>query len=85
MVILTGGVNWYWNRYIRILFDASFVRTDEGPNDGEMGIFRLASNSPSERGRCARRAPRARRRCFTRGSGPSVVGCRCKTFSDRPE
>jgi phosphate-selective porin OprO/OprP len=39
MVILTGGVNWYWNRYIRILFDASFVRTDEGPNDGEMGIF----------------------------------------------
>ena len=39
MVIFTGGVNWYWNRYIRILFNASLAHTYDGPNDGELGIL----------------------------------------------
>jgi phosphate-selective porin OprO/OprP len=39
MTIWTGGINWYWNRYVRILFDTSFARVDDAPNDGHMVIL----------------------------------------------
>ena len=39
MVIFTAGVNWYWNRYIRILFNANLAHTYDGPNNGELGIL----------------------------------------------
>ena len=39
MVMLTGGINWYWNRYIRILFDTSFANLYAGPNDGRIVIL----------------------------------------------
>ena len=39
MMIFTAGLNWYWNRYIRILFDTSFAHLYDGPNDGDMAIL----------------------------------------------
>ena len=39
MVMLTAGINWYWNRYIRILFDTSFANLYDGPNDGRIVIL----------------------------------------------
>jgi len=39
MVIFTAGINWYWNRYIRILFNANLAHTYDGPNNGELGIL----------------------------------------------
>jgi phosphate-selective porin OprO/OprP len=39
MVIFAAGVNWYWNRYIRILFNANFAHTYDGRYSGELGIL----------------------------------------------
>jgi phosphate-selective porin OprO and OprP len=39
MLIFTGGVNWYWNRYVRILFNANLAHTYDGPDDGHLGIL----------------------------------------------
>lgn len=39
MTIWTGGINWYWNRYVRILFDTSYARVYDAPNDGHMVIL----------------------------------------------
>ncbi len=39
MLIFTGGINWYWNRYIRILFNAGLAHAYDGPNDGHLGIL----------------------------------------------
>ena len=39
MMIFTAGLNWYWNRYIRILFDTSFAHLYDGANDGDMAIL----------------------------------------------
>ncbi len=39
MTIATAGINWYWNRYIRILFDSSYAHLSDGPNDGDMFIL----------------------------------------------
>ena len=39
MMIFTGGINWYWNRYVRILFDASFAHLYDGANDGNMAVL----------------------------------------------
>jgi phosphate-selective porin OprO/OprP len=39
MVIFTGGINWYWNRYIRILFNGNFANTYDGPETGQLGIL----------------------------------------------
>jgi len=39
MVIFTAGINWYWNRYVRILFNANLAHTYDGPNNGELGIL----------------------------------------------
>ena len=39
MVIFTGGLNWYWNRYIRILFNAQLAHVYNGPFEGHLGIL----------------------------------------------
>ena len=39
MTIFTAGINWYWNRYIRVLFDSSYARVYDSPNDGHMVIL----------------------------------------------
>jgi phosphate-selective porin OprO/OprP len=39
MVIFTAGVNWYWNRYVRIMFNANLAHAYDGANNGELGIL----------------------------------------------
>ena len=39
MVIGTAGLNWYWNRYVRILFNASLAHVYDGPDEGHLGIL----------------------------------------------
>lgn len=39
MRIVTGGINWYWNRYVRVMFDTSHVDVGDGPNDGHLVIL----------------------------------------------
>ncbi len=39
MMIFTSGINWYWNRYVRVLFDTSFAHLYDGANDGNMAIL----------------------------------------------
>lgn len=39
MVIFTGGLNWYWNRYFRILFNANLAHAYDGPDEGHLGIL----------------------------------------------
>ena len=39
MVIFTAGLNWYWNRYVRILFNANLAHAYDGPDEGHLGIL----------------------------------------------
>jgi len=39
MVVWSAGVNWTWNRWIRILFDGQSARTWDGPRAGRLGIL----------------------------------------------
>lgn len=39
MVIFTGGINWYWNRYVRIVFNANLAHVYSGPDEGHLGIL----------------------------------------------
>ena len=36
---LTGGLTWYWNRYMRFMFNTNLVRTEDGPTDGRLAIL----------------------------------------------
>jgi len=37
--LFMGGINWYWNRYVRFMFNAGYARVNEGTNDGRLGIL----------------------------------------------
>lgn len=39
MKIVMGGVNWYWNRYIRWQFNSGIARVTGGPSPGNLFIF----------------------------------------------
>jgi phosphate-selective porin OprO/OprP len=39
MFIFMGGINWYWNRYIRFMFNAGLADVDESANGGHLGIL----------------------------------------------
>lgn len=39
MAVFTGGLNWTWNRWVRVIFDAQLARTWDGAWDGRLGIL----------------------------------------------
>ena len=36
---LTAGLNWYWNRYVRLQFNAGYAHASGGPRPGDSAIL----------------------------------------------
>lgn len=41
MRILSAGLNWYWNPFVRWYFDYGFARVDEEPASGNLNTFQV--------------------------------------------
>jgi phosphate-selective porin len=39
MFVFTGGVNWYWNRYVRVMLNTNLAHVTDGPNDGRLAVL----------------------------------------------
>jgi phosphate-selective porin OprO/OprP len=36
---LTSGINWYWNRYVRIQLNVGYVHASGGPRPGDAAVL----------------------------------------------
>ena len=36
---LTSGINWYWNRYVRMQFNVGYTHASGGPRPGDAAVL----------------------------------------------
>ncbi len=41
MLIGTAGLNWYWNRYLRLMLNTNLAQLRDGIEDGTLAIFQM--------------------------------------------
>ena len=39
--MMMSSLNWYWNRYSRMLFEYGYAHANSGPQDGDLHIFQV--------------------------------------------
>jgi phosphate-selective porin OprO/OprP len=39
MGVVMGGLNWYWGRYVRLMFNVGYADVDRSEDDGDMQIY----------------------------------------------